>query len=74
MYNIYMSVKKFLFLTKCLKILLNLPFPPLSSVPAVWYKGGKIVVCIHPWLEGFVHLPDFIYRCRLILSLDGHRD
>lgn len=37
-------------------------------------KKKKDVVCIHPWSGGFMHLPDFIYRCRLILSLDGHRD
>lgn len=46
--------------------------PPQSQQFGI--KGEKTVVCIHPWWEGFVHLPDFIYRCRLILSLDGHRD
>lgn len=44
------------------------------GLDVVLKRKKNLIAYIHRWSRGFVHLPDFIYRCRVILSLDGLRD
>lgn len=59
---------------QCRNVVEYSPFLTRLQSASVLPRDGGVQVASLYGGEGFVHLPGFIYRCRLILSLDGHRD